>query len=69
MIFVTSLRDSTSKRKEEKQREKKQEQSFESVLERACADAKQPEISYSTTGYTKSGTAYHHFEKRREYVH
>lgn len=68
VIFVTSLLDSTSKRKEEHQREKKQSQSFAGVLEQACSDARQNEISYSANGYTKNGLAYHHLEKRREYV-
>ncbi len=69
VIFVTSLHDTASKRREQQQREKKQPRSFESVLQEACADTEQPEISYSAQGYTKNGTAYHHFEKRREYVH
>lgn len=69
VIFVTSLHDTASKRKDEQQREKKQPRSFESILQEACADTGQNEISYSANGYTKNGTAYSHFEKRREYVH
>lgn len=69
MIFVTGLHDTASKRKDQQQREKKQPRSFESVLQEACADNGQKEISYSANGYTKNGTAYYHFEKRREYVH
>ncbi len=68
VIFVTSLHDAASKRKDQQRREKKQPRSFESVLEEVCADTGQPEISYSAQGYTKNGTAYQHFEKRREYV-
>ncbi|MDE6887080.1 MAG: hypothetical protein K2P45_00295 [Eubacterium sp.] len=69
VIFVTSLHDTASKRREQQQREKKQSRSFESILQEACTETGQREISYSTAGYTKNGTAYHHFEKRREYVH
>lgn len=69
VIFVTSLRDTASKQKEQKRREKKQTQSFESVLQEACSDSMQNEISYSASGYTKNGTAYCHLEKRREYVY
>ena len=38
VIFVTSLRDTASKQKDEKRRERKQPRSFESVLEEACSD-------------------------------
>ncbi len=69
VIFVTSLRDTASKQKDEKRRERKQPRSFESVLEEACSDTGQNEISFSTNGYTKNGTAYCHLEKRREYVY
>lgn len=68
-MFVTALHDTASKRKEQQEREKKQPRSFESVLQEACADSVQKEISYSANGYTKDGTAYCHFEKRREYTH
>ena len=68
-MFVTNLPDTVSKRKDQRDREKKQPRSFESVFEQACADSVQREISYSTNGYTKEGTPYCHFEKRREYVH
>jgi len=67
-MFITALHDTTSKRKEQQEREKKQPRSFESILQEACADTGQNEISYSANGYTKNGTAYCHFEKRREYV-
>lgn len=69
MIFVTGLRDATSKRREEERREKKKAQSFESVFQQACSDSQQREIAYMTNGYTKHGTAYSCIEKRREYVH
>ena len=68
VIFVTSLRDTASKQKDEKRREKRQTQNFESVLKEACEDAQPNEISYSASGYTKYGTAYCHLEKRREYA-
>lgn len=68
-MFVTTLHDTVSKRKDEKQREKKQPRNFECILQEACADSVQNEISYQTNGYTKNGTAYSCFEKRREYVH
>ncbi len=69
VIFVTSLRDTASKQKDQKRREKKQSQSFENVLEAAYTDSRQNEISYSANGYTKNGTAYCRLEKRREYVY
>ncbi len=69
VMFITNLHDTVSKRKDEQQREKKQPRSFECILQEACADTVQNEISYSTNGYTKNGTAYRCFEKRREYVH
>ncbi len=68
-MFVTTLHDTVSKRKDEKQREKKQPRDFECILQEACADSERKEISYTTNGYTKDGTAYRCFEKRREYVH
>ena len=68
VIFVTSLHDTASKRKDQQKREKKQQKNFETLLHEACADT-QNEISYSANGYTKDGTAFHHFEKRREYVY
>lgn len=69
VIFVTSLRDATSKRREEERREKKKAQSFEHAFQEACSQAQQPEISYTTNGYTKYGAAYSCIEKRREYIH
>lgn len=70
VILVTGLHDAVSKRKDEKQqREKKKNPNFQSVLQQVCADQEQPEISYTTSGYTKNGLAYHHIEKRREYMH
>ncbi len=69
VILVTSLHDSVSKRKEQQKREKKKAPSFEHALQQACEDTQQKEISYSASGYTKTGLAYHHVEKRREYVH
>lgn len=68
MIFVTGLRDTASKRKEEQERGKKKNQSFESVLKEACAETEKKEISYATSGYTKNGMAFYNLEKRREYV-
>lgn len=68
VIFVTSLHDTASKRKDQKQREKKQPKSFDILLQEACGDT-QNEISYTSTGYTKDGTAFYHLEKRREYAY
>ncbi len=69
VIFVTSLRDSVSKQKDSQRRKKKQSPpDFKAAFTQACADAQKNEISYTTNGYTKNGTAYHMFEKRREYV-
>ncbi len=69
VMFVTTLHDTASKRKDEQAREKKKSQGFASVLEQACSDKEKNEISYTTSGYTKNGTAYHNFVRRREYVY
>ncbi len=68
VIFVTSLQDSVSKRKEEQNNQRKPQKSFASVLEQACEEKQDKEISYTANGYTKHGVAYHTLEKRREYV-
>ena len=38
VIFVTSLHDTASKRKDQQKREKKQQKNFETLLHEACAD-------------------------------
>lgn len=69
VIFVTNLHDTVSKRKEDTGRmpAKKKSQSFHDVLQQACEDMSGREISYTTSGYTKNGLAYHRMEKLREY--
>ena len=68
VILVTSLLDTTSKRRDEHPRRKKQPKDFESVLKQACSRAEQNEISCSTSGYTRNGMPYYYIEKRREYA-
>ncbi len=68
VILVTSLLDTTSKRRDEHQRRKQQPKDFESVLKQACSQQEQNEISCATSGYTRMGLPYYYVDKRREYA-
>ena len=48
VIFVTSLHDTASKRKDQQKREKKQQKNFETLLHEACADTQKTVPRFTT---------------------